>query len=454
MPKVAIVWILAAGAALGAGEPVLSGAPAALSLDAAVAAALANNPGLAAAGHARRGASEEVAEARSRFAPRVDLSETASRTDNPTMVFSNLLGQERFGPANFAIPSLNEPDPLTNFNTRLSLTQPVYAGGRIRAGLAASRHAERAARGVEERVRQVTVYRTVGAFHGVLLARRQREVAVAAREAAAAHLRAAEALVAAGLAVPAEVTRVKVRLAEIEEMLIRAEAGGRVARSALEAVMGEAPRGPYEPVEPSGGAAALPDLEAAVGEALRRRPDLNGAREEAGAASQGVRAAKGSRLPQAGLVAAYELNDEALLGSSGRNWTAMLSVSVNVFDGLGSASRVRRALAGEERAAALVEGFEAQVALEVRMAHAELAGALARGEAARSAAGEAEEAMQIARDRYENGLATLTDLLDQETALTSARARAAQADFDRRDAEAALLLAMGALEGPPKEATP
>lgn len=427
-------------------EPVAEPVSPRLTLGEAIATALQHNPGLIAAAYASTGAAEGSEQAKSRRLPRVELSETASYTTNPTLVFSNLLGQEKFGMTNFAIPSLNEPDPLTNFNGRVALIQPIYAGGRIQAGVSAASHMESAARGREIRYRQETIFETIRTYQGALLARRQRQVAEMAREAASAHLRVAEDLVGEGLAVPSDVMRVKVRLAEIQEMVIRAEAGEAIARAALEAVMGVRPERPYELLEPAGPVGALPDVEASVSAALEGRPDLKAAREEVEASSQGTRASKGIRRPQAGLYAAYDINNDTLIGSSGQNWSVMVNLTWSLLDGGESSSRVRQSLEEESRARAMVSVFEARAALEVRHAHAELAGAIARLEAARSAATEAEEASRIVKDRYEGGLATITDLLDQETALTSARTRAAQAEYDRRNGKAALALAVGSLD--------
>ena len=445
------VLVVALFAAIGDVAWAESPPPRALTLDEATEIALGHNPGLVAAGQAAAAAAEGIEQAKGRYLPKIDLTETASRTNNPTLVFSNLLGQENFGAANFAVPTLNEPDPLDNFNTRLTLTQPIYAGGRISAGKKASQHVAAAARGQQERARQETIFQTTRAYQGVLLARSQLQVAEAARAAAREHLRIAESLVQGGLAVPSDVMRVKVRLAEIEEMVIRATAGEQVARAGLEAVMGARPEGPYDLVEPAEARADLPEVEAAVQEALQRRADLAAAREGAAAASQGVRAAKGGWLPQVGFSAFYEVNGDTFLGSTGQNWAAFVVAGISLFDGLSTASSVRQSHQQEARAGTMVKGFESQVEMEVRQAHAEVAGALARREAARSAVAQAEDAVRIVRDRYEGGLATVTDLLDQETALTDARARAAQADYDCRNGETALRLAMGTLEWTPEE---
>ena len=74
-----------------------------LTMDEAIRIALESSGRLRVADAQLGEAEEALKEARGSRLPRVDLSETFVRTTNPTLVFSNLLGQEQFGSANFAI---------------------------------------------------------------------------------------------------------------------------------------------------------------------------------------------------------------------------------------------------------------------------------------------------------------------------------------------------------------
>ena len=74
-------------------------------------------------------AEARVRKARSGFWPRVDLSETVQRGNQPVFVFSSLLSQRRFSVANFAIPALNHPEPVTNTRTSIAVEQPVFDAG-------------------------------------------------------------------------------------------------------------------------------------------------------------------------------------------------------------------------------------------------------------------------------------------------------------------------------------
>ena len=74
-----------------------------LSLRDAVRAALANNKSLVASAAGEKAAEERIAQAQSGRLPKVNFSESFTRSDNPVFVFGTLLTQQRFGPGNFEI---------------------------------------------------------------------------------------------------------------------------------------------------------------------------------------------------------------------------------------------------------------------------------------------------------------------------------------------------------------
>ena len=87
----------------------------------------------------------------------------------------------------------------------------------------------------------------------------------------------------------------------------------------------------------------------------------------------------------------------------------------------------------------------AEVKLQVREAYLNLTTAQQRLGVSRQAQSEAEESLRIVQNRYEVGLATITDLLRVETARTVAQKNYLNALFDFRLSCAALELATGEL---------
>ena len=81
----------------------------------------------------------------------------------------------------------------------------------------------------------------------------------------------------------------------------------------------------------------------------------------------------------------------------------------------------------------------------MRRAYASFEAAQERIEVARAAVSMAEESLRITKNRFENGLSNVTDLLRTETALLEVRNRLLAAIYDQRLAATGLELAAGTL---------
>ena len=103
---------------------------------------------------------------------------------------------------------------------------------------------------------------------------------------------------------------------------------------------------------------------------------------------------------------------------------------MNVFRGFADKARTTEASHAHVRASAERERVERRIELDVRGALAQLAAARAREEAGRSALMQARESQRIILDRYESGLATVTDVLRAAEAALQAESRAPGAEMD------------------------
>src|ERR1035438_4749423 len=92
-----------------------------MSLKDAVRLALEKNQSVAASTATEKAAESRIAQARGGNLPKVNYSESWARSDNPVFVFSSLLTQHQFGEQNFQVGSLNRPDFLNNFQSRIEI---------------------------------------------------------------------------------------------------------------------------------------------------------------------------------------------------------------------------------------------------------------------------------------------------------------------------------------------
>ncbi len=420
-----------------------------LTLERAIEIALDGNRELRISG-ARLGAAEAgVDEARSFRLPRLELDGVYQRTDNPVLVFSNLLGQSNFQAENFALDSLNEPDPLDNWKARIQLSQPLWTWGRVQGGIEAA-GLERDAAGADRRAaHQRVIHRVIESYTGAVLARGQLEVTRESLATARAHVELVGDLRRAGLVVESDLLQAEVRESEVRELTIRAESGAEIATSALNLALGRdldiAIALPADLAIADDRETASDELSELVARAWSQRPDLEAARSRSAAGERRTRVERAARRPELGLGASYEMNAEDFFGADGDNWAVTVGLSFDLFDGRRGRARVSRAEALANEAGERAELLAQSISLEVRRACFELRAARQRLEQAAKGARLAQRSLEIVADRYREGLTVLTELLDAETALTRSRLRSIAAQRDLLLARATLDLATGDL---------
>ena len=420
--------LLAALAAVGlaAGQ---AAAQSPLTLDEAIARAVKQNPASRGAAAAQREASERARLARAGWLPRLDLTETWQRGNQPVFVFGSILAQRTFTEANFAIDALNNPDPVSNFRTGISVEQMVFDGLRTRSATrSAGIGKEIADAGVKETASALRLGAT-RAFGEVLMAQANRTAATAALESAEEDVRRAERRRDAGLATEADVLAVRVHLAQIRERQITAASRETVARLQLNELMGEPLDARFEmqlPALTETAPTTAGDLES---EALANRSDVVRAAAQERLALESMTAAKSGFYPQAAVQGVYEFNGGTFTDRASA-WTVGAVLRWNLFGGFADSARLGEAKAAAERARAERQRQEAAARVDVRSAAANLEGARARLEVGRLAVAQATESHRIVRDRFDAGLAPVNDLLRSAMAVLDADSQRTSAAID------------------------
>jgi len=417
-----------------------------LSLREAVQVALRENKDIAACGAATRASTARVREAQSGRLPKLNYSESLTRSDNPVFVFSSLLTQHQFGAENFNIGPLNRPDFLDNFQSLVSVDLPVYDAGQTHDAVKSAGLSRQISGEEQRRATMQVIAGVVRAYYGAVLAADSLRTAEQAVHSAESDLQRAESVHAAGMSTDVDVLSIRVHLAAVTEQRIQRSADLDVAKSGLNDVLGLPLDAPHEltsalrPLD-------LPDLELASLErdASATRPEAHETYLAAELAKTQVDAARSALLPQVNMHAAFETDRQQFVDRGGANWLASIGLRWNLFNGYGDKARIEESSQFVERAHAEEQKVDSAVRLEVRRAWADLRAARQRIEVAKAAVAEAEESLRITQNRYEAGMGNVTDLLRNETAVLESRTRYLAAVHDQRIAAAMLELAAGRL---------
>jgi outer membrane protein TolC len=417
-----------------------------LSLRDAVQLALRENQAIVASNAGLRAAETRIDEARAGKLPKLNYSESYVRSDNPVFVFSSLLTQHQFGPEDFNIGPLNRPDSMNNFQSQLTVDQPLYDAGMTRSALK-SADLSRQMSGEEQRRTQMQVIAgVVRAYYGEVLAAESLKTAEQAVKSAQADLTQAESVQAAGMSTDVDVLSIRVHLAAVTEERIQRTADLDVAKSALNDAVG-LPLDTAHTLSTALAPMALPSLTLAALEkdASTTRPEVRQANLEADLAKTQADSAHSMLLPQVGFHAAFEADRQQFINKGGANWLASIGLHWNLFNGGSDKARIEESSHFLESAHANEQRTDSAVRLEVRRAWADLGAAQQRIEVAQAAVAEAKESLRITQNRYQAGMSNVTDLLRNETAVLASQTRYLAAVHDQRIAAAMLDLAAGRL---------
>jgi outer membrane protein TolC len=421
-----------------------SGIAQSLTLREAVDEALSRNPAIAAADARHEAAVAREAEARAARLPRIDVSESATRGNNPVFVFGSLLEQGRFAPRHFDPAFLNAPPALTNY--RSSITARFAIFDRLHTSTAVSQGAngvDRASLDLDD-ARQRIRADVVARYYGVIVAEEKVVVAKEAVHAAEADAKAARDRFEQGLLVESDALSADVQVATLRQRLIAAEGEQAIARAALATLL-QRPRRDDVPI--AGTVPSItqsePDLDAAIAHALASRAPVRIAALATSDAQLRLTTERGTALPRVDVVGTAGASGSTF-GRRNSDYTGAIAVTIDLFDRARPA-RIAEARAGINAARAGDAMARDAVTMEVITAWQRLRAARESASVAAAAVEQAQAAARIVRDRYEHGLTTITEQLRAQTALVSARFELLAARYESVVAHAELLRATGEL---------
>jgi outer membrane protein TolC len=411
--------------------------PAPLTLDACLRLAATQHPNLAAARAGVDAATEAVGEARAPYYPQVDLSAGYHRWQ-----------RRAFLPSGLALPGGRTPEligPLDDWNGGVASRVTLLDFGERRAALDAARarraasEADAAATGADLRLG------VQSAFYALAAAQDLQAVAAKNLARTETHLRMVETRRATGAVPQADVIRLQAEVARARLDVIDAESRRRIADGQLNTAMGQPAETPLA-ITPPAEAPAPPTglaLEDAIDRALARRPELRAGEKRTEAARAAVQSARAARAPKVRADGSFGWRDTAWLPDT-REWQAGVTIDLPVFDAGRRSRQIARTKAELAREEALFENRRLQTREEVWAAASELQRAWAAIGADEVTVRASEESLRVVRERYENGAAVVTDLLDTQTALAQAEAALAGARWQYLAARAAFDRATGA----------
>jgi outer membrane protein len=317
-----------------------------------------------------------------------------------------------------------------SWNAGLRLVQSVYEGGRIRSSLRSAKLTREQSLAQHQAVVADTLLEVRKSYYDTLLAEQQIKVRTASVELLQRELQDTTRRYDAGTVPRFDVLRAEVELANAKPRLSRARNAWRISKNNLANLLGyNLPSGLWEdiPLQLTDRLEVIPytiELPAAIAQALERRPELVALRASEGLARESVTGAKSGYKPSVQVFGGYGWRSSAFqrdLTFDVEGWTAGAELNWQLFDGGSSIGKVTEARALEKKAAVDLDDAGRRIELEVRTAYSSFIEAREVLDSTEKVVEQAEEALRLAKSRYDAGAGTQLDVLDAETSLTEAR---------------------------------
>lgn len=340
----------------------------------------------------------------------------------------------------------------------LTLTQPIYAGGKIATARRMARIGEEVA-GEQQRMTRMDVLVEADNAYWTLVAV---EGKVRMLESYAAQMdtlyNQASAAFEAGMAIENDRLRIEAKRSEIRYQLQKARNGADLCRMSLCRVIGVGNDVHPEPTDtlfkPAAPGALQADLEA--------RPELRMLEQQVALGEQQIRDARSAMLPTAGLSLGYTYYGNIKLQSmvDAGNGTfvpysqefrdglgmAMVAVQIPIFHWGESRKKVRKARFELQNARLDLQKNTRLMSLEVEQAIRNVEDGYRMIQTAELALRQAEENLRVMRNRHAAQMAPLTDLLDAQSQWQQAASNRIEAQTQYRIYETEYLRATGHLE--------
>ncbi|TNE44868.1 MAG: TolC family protein [Sphingomonadales bacterium] len=384
----------------------------ATTLDEAIAAALAHAPEIAEADAEGDAAKGRLQQARSGGLPQASLTGT--------------YGVGRLNPQNYFGLSADNVTPRA---AQATIEQPLFAGGRVKAGIDQAKAGIKAAQAGGDMARSQIAMATAQAYGDVLVTAEMLDLYRRLAEETAEIERQAKLRYKAGETPSTDMQQAAARLAEAEAGLARAEGMQVSAQAHYRNLTGLEPVD-LQPLPPN---PPLPGtLDEAMTIAMDNSPTLRQAEAGLKAAEAAVRGARGERLPAVSAFAeAGMVRDQFFPGYIANSATVGVRGKWDLFAGGRISGKLNESHAKVRAADAQLRAVRRNLEEGVLSAWSDVRTAQAVEKASEEQATAAAQALTSVRHEVRVGMKPQIDLLDAEREAIAAAANAAQARTGR-----------------------
>ncbi|KMQ68692.1 transporter [Chryseobacterium sp. FH2] len=327
-----------------------------------------------------------------------------------------------------------------------NLSVPIYSGGRIKYGIQSAKYLVEASKLSTENDKIAIAYNVAQAYNNLFKA--NQSIKVLEENLTASQKRDETFLKMENNGIIARNDRLKANLqtSNIELQLLEAKNNYNIANINMDLLLGipETTEIEVDQNYIDEGSDVRP-VDFYVNEAKENRKDLQALSKQREAAALGTKAAKAENLPSIAFTGGYVAADIPKFLTVYNAVNVGLGVSYNLSNLWKENSSLRQSQAREKQLAANNELLNDNIKLDVNREYQNTDYSKKRIAVFEKSAEQANENYRITKNKYDNGLATMTELLDADAAQISANVGVINAKADAALAYRKLLQTTGTL---------
>jgi len=348
------------------------------------------------------------------------------------------------------------------FLAGVNITQPLYVGGQITAANRLARIGQTVSEEQQRKTRMQVIADVDNAYYTLISVRSK----VQMLEAYAKQMQGLYDQVQLGvnvqMATENDLLRISTKQNEISYQLQKARNGEQLCGLALAYAIGANMEQIIIPTDTAFNSALGLQNSVDLSEDFSARPDLHLLQQQVKASEVEVKKARSNYLPTLALVGSYSYHDNIKLKGhlnlpsgtnldynhtiSGGSPYAMLALKMPIFHWGAELKKVKKAKYSLEDSQLQLQQMERGMRVEVRKAVQNVTDAQRMVETATIGRQQADENLRVMRQKYDNQLCTMTDLLDAQSQWQQARSNLIEAQTQLKIYETEYLRVTGRLE--------
>ena len=395
-----------------------------LSLKEAVDAVTSNNSAVQSARIDEAIAQQKYKQTNAGFLPQVNFSYSALATDNPLNVFGFKLQQKIVTAADFSPDKLNRPSATSDFTTKMEVLQPLINMDAVYMKKGALAQVESYQLKIK-RTKEYLTFETQKAYHQLQMTHQAVRVLEEALSTAKSIYNFTNNRVIQGLIQKSDLLNVEVRVLGLESNLNEARANVLNASDNLSVLMNK----PIGVLYTTDEMKQEPSIEKKELIVPYNRADFMAIEKAMEATGLMEKSSRMKYLPSLNAFGSYQLNDKKFTGFNANSYLAGIQITWNIFDG----NNIKRQVAGlkleQDKLGVQLHSMQQENQMLLNKGYRDLANALFKIKQQNAAIVQADEALRILQNRYEEGLVHTTDVLTAQTQLSQQKLMLVQAIF-------------------------